>query len=115
MTFFPWQMICATHPIGQEHHAHDGPSPCELRRQYKGEAPVFWPHMHCDEKLSAVDVYTSQDNSVIVTIRTVVVIAVLFEVFKTENQEQHFQLPPEPKCRSATLLSDIPLRAPPLV
>lgn len=113
---FPWQMICTAHIFGHSHHKQDVPSLCELRRQYKGEGAVFWPPMDCRKNFSTVsDFQEPQNEKIVPTIQMLAIVAILFDVVTLDNQEQLFLLPPAPNCRSATLLSDSPLRAPPLV
>ncbi|MCC6753015.1 MAG: hypothetical protein IT266_03415 [Saprospiraceae bacterium] len=53
----PWQLICLEHPFGHDHHAHQGPSPCEMRRQYKGDVPAWWPPMHCHHTVANTDAF----------------------------------------------------------
>lgn len=117
MTLLPWQSICIAHPFGHEHHHHDGPSPCELRRialQQPGENLL--PQMDCDHISKATDDY-SQTQLEIVTpsLPLVAVVPVVFDLVIFEIKEQPFLIPPTPHCRSASLFSDIPLRGPPLV
>ncbi len=109
--------MCVAHPFGHDHHKHDGPSPCELRRitlQQPGEHLL--PPMDCDHISDATDDYNqTQTGQIVPTIQMVAVASVLFNFVSFEITEQPFLIPPEPNCRSATLLSDSPLRAPPLV
>lgn len=44
----PWQSICIAHPFGHDHQPHENSSPCELRRQYPGKGPAFFPPMDCE-------------------------------------------------------------------
>lgn len=117
LTLVPWQSICTTHPFGHDHHGHDGPSTCELHAmvaQQPGEHLL--PPMDCTHISDATDEYNqTQVERIVPTIQQVAVAAVLFDLVSFEITEQPFLLPPEPKCRSATLLSDSPLRAPPFI
>jgi len=117
ITILPWQMVCAEHPFGEHHQEHDGPSPCELRRialQKPGEHLL--PPMECENITSLVADYNSTEvNKIVPTVQIVAILAVVFDLVVFEHQEQPFLTPPDPNCRSATLLSDSPLRAPPLV
>jgi hypothetical protein len=117
ITMFPWQMMCTAHPFGHDHHNHDGPSPCEIRRmvlQQPGEHLL--PPMNCNHMSDATDDYNQiQVEKIVPTIQMVAVASMLFDLVNVEITKQTFLIPPEPNCRSATLLSDRPLRAPPLV
>ncbi len=117
MTILPWQLMCIAHPFGHDHHEHDGPSTCDLHlmaAQLPGEHLL--PPMDCAHFSDATDDYNqTQVERIVPTIQLAAVIAVLFDSFGFEITQQHFLLPPDPNCRSATLLSDSPLRAPPLV
>lgn len=116
ITLFPWQSICVSHPFGHDHHNHKGPSPCELRQQYKGREPIFWPPMECKSFLSQFDVFEQPENEKTKpVIEIIAIVTVFFDLITLENIDQPFLFPPNPNCRSATLLSDSPLRAPPLV
>jgi hypothetical protein len=53
----PWQLVCLEHPFGHEHHAHQGSSPCEMRRQYQGDVPAWWPPMHCHHTVAKTDAF----------------------------------------------------------
>ncbi len=114
---FPWQLICITHPFGHDHHEHDGPSPCEIRRMVAHEpGEHLLPPMDCDHISDATDDFNrTQVEKIVPTIKLVAVAAVLSDFVSFEITEQPLLIPPEPHCRSATLLSDSPLRAPPLV
>lgn len=52
LLIFPWQGICATHLFNPESHSEhgDGPSNCELRRDYTDSAEVIWPPMDCENQ-----------------------------------------------------------------
>lgn len=118
MTILPWQLMCIAHPFGHDHHAHEGPSPCELRAKAIAESdgPIILSPMDCEHVLDATDDYNqTQVEKIVPTVQMVAVAAVLFDLVSFEIKEQPFLSPPEPYCRSATLLSDSPLRAPPLV
>ncbi len=117
MTILPWQLMCIAHPFGHDHHEHDGPSPCEIHRmvaQQPGEHLL--PPMDCEHISEATDDYSqTQTERIVPTKQLVAVAAVVFDLVRFEITEQPFLIPLEPNCRSATLLSDSPLRAPPLV
>ena len=117
MTILPWQAMCVAHPFGHDHHEHDGPSPCELRRmtlQQPGEHLL--PPMDCEHISDATDDYNqTQVERIVPTIQLIAVAAIVFDLVSFEITEQPFLLPPDPNCRSATLISDNPLRGPPLV
>lgn len=112
---FPWKLICIAHPLGHKHHHEPGkPSPCELRKMYKGTA--YWPPMDCHRISADTDNYQApQKYDVKPTYQTIAIAAVLFEFVKITYTEQPNLFPPEPKCRSATIISVHTLRGPPLV
>lgn len=114
---FPWQMICLAHPFGHDHHHHQGPSICELHRiaaQQEGEHLL--PPMECGHILSQIDdLQKPQVEKIAPTVQLFAILAIVFEFVKLDNHEQLFLFPPDPQCRSATLISDNPLRGPPLI
>lgn len=114
---FPWQMLCVTHPTGHNHHEHDGPSLCEQYRMAAQEpGEHLLPPMDCENiKSFTTDYSPTQVNKIVPTVQMVAILAVVFELITLDHQEQPFLIPPDPNCRSATLLSDSPLRGPPLV
>lgn len=117
MTIFPWQLVCAAHPFGNDHHGHDGPSSCEIHRMAAQEpGQHLLPPMECQHISDATDDHNqTQVERIVPTIQLIAVAAVVFDLVSFEITEQPFLLPPDPNCRSATLLSDSPLRGPPLV
>jgi hypothetical protein len=113
---FPWQSICVTHPLGHNTIAHDGPSHCETHRIYAHKKGVhLLPPMHCEHIASVIGEYNQTQADKIVTSNNISSQVVISEQTNYSQQGQSFILIPEPKCRSATLLSDIPLRAPPFI
>ena len=117
ITILPWQLVCTAHPFEDTHHEHDGPSPCELRRMVLQQPREhILPPMDCEHISDATDDYNqTQVERIVPTIQLIAVAAVVFNLVSFEITEQPFLLPPDPNCRSATLHSDSPLRAPPLV
>jgi len=74
------------------------------------------PPMDCKHISEPTDDYNqTQVERILPTIQMIAVAAVIFDLVSFETTKQPFLLPPDPKCRSATLLSDSPLRAPPLI
>jgi hypothetical protein len=115
---FPWGLIdfCVTHPTGHKHHHHEPgkPTPCELRKQSEGTA--YWPPMDCRKFSVSTDDYQAPDKFQIKpTYQTLAVVAVLLELVTISFPKEPFLFPPEPKCRSATIISVNALRGPPLV
>lgn len=116
MMIFPWRLVCIAHPFGHSHEHHEAgrPSPCELRKQYKGKGPAIFPPMHCKHLSPDTDNYqTTEKFQIKPTYQTLALVAVLFEIVKIDYPEQPFLFPPEPKCRSAPIISAHSLRAPP--
>ncbi len=117
MILFPWQLICIAHPFGHNHHKHDGLSPCELHRiaaQQPGEK--FLPPMECKHiALQLENFQQPQVEKVKPTIQTLATAAVLLDLVCILQYEQPYLFPPNPKCRSAPILSSHTLRGPPLV
>ena len=112
---FPRQLVCMAHPLGHDHHQHEGPSPCELRQQYKGKEAALWPPMECKKALSAIEEFDQPDVQKTASSVQMVMVAVLLDLLKINSKHQPDLPSPYPNCRSATLFSDSPLRAPPLV
>lgn len=116
MVLLPWEVICVTHPLGHKHQHHDGPSPCELRKNYKGEYPVFWPEMDCKHINAITDDFQQTRNEQIKpVVQTLVFVAVTLELIQVPYTEQPHLLPPEPRCRSIPIISSNSLRGPPIV
>ena len=118
----PWSMLdfCIAHPLGHEHHHHKpGEStPCELRAKAIAESdgPIILPPMECKDFFINVDDYLSTDDfKVKPTTKNFIVAAILFDLIELEYQQEPHLLPPNPQCRSATLISNNSLRGPPLV
>jgi len=66
--------------------------------------------------LSPVDDFQqTQVEKVKPTIQTLVVAAVLLDLVRIASHEEPIFFPPDPKCRSAPILSSHTLRGPPLV
>jgi len=116
-SLFPWQFICLAHPLGHDHHDKDEISPCEISKkimQQPGEHLL--PPMECEHISTYTDNFNQTDTEKITpSLQIIATTVVIFNLVNFENPPQIFLLPPEPCCRSATLLSDSPLRAPPLV
>jgi hypothetical protein len=118
MTLFPWQSVCVNHPLGHEDHEHDDPSTCELHKMAaKQGGEHILPPMDCKYIAAEIDDFNQPQDKVVIisTVQLTAVVTVLLDLVSLGFPEQIFLLPPEPNCRSATLLSDSPLRAPPLV
>jgi hypothetical protein len=114
---FPWKLLdfCLTKVHGQVHHHHEPGklTPCELRKQFKGTA--YWPLMDCHEITAKTDNYRVPDKFQIKpSFATPVVTAVLFHIVVIPIPDQPFLSAPDPKCRSATLISVNTRRGPPL-
>jgi len=117
-TLVPWQLLCTTHLFGHHHHhEHDGPSPCELHRiaaQQAGEDLL--PPMECAHISDATYDYNEvRAERTASPLQWVAVAVVFVDAAGFQPAAPPFLKPPDPRCRSATLLSDSPLRAPPLV
>ena len=113
---FPWRLICVAHPFGHsnEHHEPGKLSPCELRKQYKGTGPAFFPPMHChNASLEKGDFQTTGKFQLKPAFHAVAIAALSFEFNKNPYPQQPCLFPPEPACRSAPVISTRLLRAPP--
>lgn len=117
ITIVPWQSMCMAHPLGHEHHAEDELSPCEIHRIVAQQAGLhLLPPMECEHVSDATDDFNqNQVEKIVPTIQLIAVASVLFDLLSFETPEQPYFNPPNPNCRSATLLSDSPLRAPPFI
>ena len=118
MMIFPWRLICIAHPLGHSHQHHEPSklSPCELHRKYANtDGQHILPPMHCHTVSADTDDFQTTDQFKIKpSYQTLAIAAVLFEFVKITYPEQPCIIPPEPKCRSAPLLSSNSLRAPPI-
>lgn len=112
---FPWKLIdlCATHPLGHTHHHHDGPSPCELRKQFKG-VTAYWPPMDC-YKISAHANDFQLPEKVKPSFSSVALVVTFLVIAEVEIEEESFVLIPDPGCNSDPPLGKNYLRGPPLV
>jgi len=116
LTFIPWQMVCVSHPFGHEHHEHDGPSPCEIRRaimQQPGEHVL--PPMECEHITPATDDFQTSLQLKTPTIDQFIIAAVLLDFLKRELPEQEFYPLPDPHSNSDPPLGINALRGPPFV
>jgi hypothetical protein len=111
---FPWPLVCTAHPFGDhhDHHDHDGLSPCEMRENYNGTDTVVWPPMHCDHITSELDELQSPQHITISQQHWIVLMVVTDLTPYFDYQNQYFPLP-EPRCRSAPIISAHTLRGPP--
>lgn len=106
----PWQLICTAHPFGHEPHElheHDSPSPCELRQQYPGDGPVFFPPMNCDHVSSQFeDFQTPQTGKIKSTIKTIAITIAIINLLVLPEYENDFiklleaRSNSDPPCRS---------------
>ena len=113
----PWQLVCTAHPFGHEHHENNQPSICDLHKSIQGQEGEFLlPPMECEHINSALDDFTLVvGQNIVPDVQLLAIVAVIFEIPLDFKQNTTFLIPPIPKCRSATLLSDSPLRAPPFI
>jgi len=109
---FPWQLICTTHPFGHDHHEHDGPSPCELRKQYKGTDTVFWPPMDCkDISAQFINCQLPKTDKIKPTLQLIATI--LFDLHVLPEYETNFIQLPEARSNSDPPFKSISDRGPP--
>jgi hypothetical protein len=100
---------------GHKHHHEPGkPTPCELRKLYKGDGMAIWPPMCHKVSVNTDDYQLTNEVKIEPSIQTIVVAAVLLDLISLDYSEEPFLLPPDPKCRSATLISTNRLRGPPI-
>ncbi len=118
MVIIPWRALdfCITHPLGhQHHHDSDHPSPCQLRKLYKDDGPAIFPPMKCYRVALDTQEYQPTDE-IELSIESQILVAVHIE---RQNVWIAFNnvppLPPEPKCRSATVFKLNKHRGPPFV
>jgi len=91
VSLYPWDTICLAHPFGHDHHEHDGPSPCELREQYAGSGPVYWPPMHCENLSPQIDRFQQPEKiKVKDSFRTIVFAIFQLDTLIRESSEEHF-------------------------
>lgn len=62
----PWQGFCSTHLFNPTHHDHsDGPSICELRKNYSGDEAILWPPMECKSETMISDSFERPSNELL--------------------------------------------------
>ncbi len=117
ITLLPWQLACNAHPFGHTHHKNSGPSACEiLRKVIQQPGKHLTPPMDCKNVAAATDTYDqTQVLNIVPTIQLAAVDVVIFDLVGFEIKEQPYIFTPDPNCRSAIIISDSPLRGPPLV
>ena len=117
ISLFPWQAVCLAHPFGLGHHEHDGPSPCELHAQYANTpGEHILPPMECQHEAMPTKEYNANPFSKIIPQPLFEVAVVFFSFTLSVNNSIDSNIAtPVPRCRSGTLLTDVPLRAPPKV
>jgi hypothetical protein len=102
--------------LGNNHHHHAAGKPglCELRKSFKDDA--YWPPMDCKYlNIHSNNFKQSHKEQIKPTVQILVLAAFLLEHEQITFPEQPLLLPPDPKCRSATIISVNTPRGPPLV
>ncbi|MGJ3236048.1 hypothetical protein [Marivirga sp.] len=116
ISLIPWQLMCTTHPSGHDHEKHDGLSICELHKivaQQDGEHLL--PPMDCEHlDASTDDFQISSHEKITLEVKDLVFLAVLFHLNQNEIELNKVFDPPNPDYISETLITDCPLRAPPI-
>jgi hypothetical protein len=111
-----WVLVgmCTAHPLGHDHHSHDGPSPCELRAQCSDTS--FWPPMDCQKLHQASDEYqVPEEHLVKPTLKTWVVAAMVLQLLSVDLPDRTHATPPDPGSTSEPPLPANTLRGPPIV
>jgi len=113
----PWESLglCLTHPLGHQHHHHgNGPSPCELRKQFKGLA--YFPPMECKKFTVKLDNYKIPDKIQIKpSFEKNELAEIIIHFLSVLDKNQTFIRQTTTRCRSALIISANTLRGPPLV
>jgi len=111
----PWQLLCLAHPFGHEHHHHDGPSPCELRAQYQGDAPCFWPPMECKHLSADVGEYQQpMDVKISHPVKAFAIVAILFNWVEQGQPVNEIPVFNHENNNADPPLTTISLRGPPI-
>ncbi len=106
--------VCSAHPLGHDHHSHDGPSPCELRAQSKDTS--FWPPMDCQKLILAMDEFQiPAEHQVKPTFITWVFAAFVLQLLNVRPLDNTHLAPPDPGGTSDPPLDANTLRGPPIV
>jgi hypothetical protein len=115
---FPWRTICvSSFAQEKEHHKVGELSPCQLHEIYKGSnIPVFFPPSNCNNLSANSDTYPAPEKFQLKPpFQLIALGAVFFKLIIFEHFDKvDYFLSPDPKCRSANLVSYNPLRGPPL-
>lgn len=118
LTLAPWQLVCSTHPLGHDHHEHDKPTPCEIHKQYaNADGQHILPPMECKHSSLIAQDYEPQQTTKLKTsvVQLAAFAALVFEIITVDTPKQVVLIPPEPDCRSGTIISDSPLRGSPII
>jgi hypothetical protein len=118
MILFPWKLICIAHPTGHSHTHHDPgkPSACELRKLFTGKGAAYFPPMHCNHIDPGTDNFKAPEKYQITPPAATQAMAILpVDVLPFGDRRIFFIRPPEPKCRSATIIPANSLRGPPMI
>lgn len=117
MTLFPWQALCQAHPLGHEHHDHDGPSPCEQLRekQKQHKETAFWSDMECVHfSAFEADYETQQTKPLKFSTQQMLVALILLDVLDCSIPSSEFISQPETRSNSdPPIVFSISHRGPP--
>ena len=118
ITIVPWNFVCITHPLGHNHHEHNKPTPCEIHKQFaNAEGEHILPPMECKHSSLIAQNYEQQQQAKLKNsdIQLAIFAAIFCEIISIETPKQIVLIPPEPDCRSGTIISDSPLRGSPFI
>jgi hypothetical protein len=116
IALFPSQFVCATYPLGQTNHSFYESSPCEIRTAIvKQPREQLLTPMVCKDISNAMNDNINNDSERAVSTKGLAASMVVFNLDNYDVLEQVFLTPSNKKCPMATLQSESPFRAPPLV
>jgi len=116
IALFPSQLACATYPIGQTNLSLCESNPCEIRTTTaKQPREQFFTAMVYKDTSNAMNDNINNEAEKAVSTRGLAANMVVFNLDNYDVLEQVFLTPSNPKSPMATLLSESPFRAPPMV
>ena len=116
IALFPSQLVCATFPFGQTNLSFCESNPSDIRRTIvKQPQEQFFTAMVYKDTSNAMNDTINNEGEKAVSTRGLPASMVVFNLDNYDVLEHIFLTPSTSKSPMATLLSESPFRAPPLV
>ena len=116
IALFPSQLVCATFPFEQTNLSFCEANPCEIRTTIvKQSQEQFFTAMVYKDTSNAMNDTINNEGEKAVSTRGLPASMVVFNLDNYDVLEHVFLTPSTSKSPMATLLSESPFRAPPLV